>query len=158
MNLVAPYRDQQLLIKYEYDKSGNLITVYDALNSPYKYSYKNNLLVQLTHRDGLSFYYEYDKYSRDGRCIHSWGDGGLYDYRFVYREEDRITEVTDSLGNTSYIKYDERYMITEDTNPLGGTTCYEYDEVGRTISVTDPDGNRTGYEYDRRGICKTYTA
>lgn len=151
MNLVAPYRDPQLLIKYEYDKSANLITVYDALNSPYKYSYRNNLLVQLTHRDGLSFYYEYDKYSRDGRCIHSWGDGGLYDYRFVYREEDRITEVTDSLGNTSYIKYDERYMITEDTNPLGGTTCYEYDEVGRTISVTDPDGNRTGYEYDRRG-------
>ncbi len=145
MSLVFPYRDPHLLIKYEYDGTGNLIKVYDALNSPYKYSYKNNLLVQLTHRDGLSFYYDYDKYSRDGRCIHSWGDDGLYDYRFVYREEDKITEVTDSLGNTSYIKYNERYMITEDTNPLGGVTRYEYDDVGRTALVTDPDGNSTGY-------------
>lgn len=151
MNLVYPYRDPHLLIKYEYNETGNLITVYDALNFPYKFSYKNNLLVQLTDRNGLSFYYDYDKYSPDGRCIHAWGDGGLYDYRFVYREQDHITEVTDSLGNTSYIKYDDRYMIVENINPLGGVTHYEYDHAGRTTAVTDPDGNCTGYEYDRRG-------
>jgi YD repeat-containing protein len=65
----------------------------------------------------LSFYYDYDRYDTDGRCIHAWGDGGLYDYRFKYKEEENITEVTDSLGNTSYIKYDHRYMIIEDKDP-----------------------------------------
>ncbi len=151
MHLVYPYREPHLLVKYEYDEAANLITVRDALDSPYRLSYRSNLLTQLTDRNGLSFYYDYDEYSPDGRCVHSWGDGGLYDYRFVYREEDKITEVTDSLGNTSYIKYDDRYMITEDANPLGGVTRYEYDHTGRTAAATDPDGNRTGYEYDKCG-------
>ncbi len=151
MSLIYPYRDPCPLVKYQYDENSNLITVYDALNSPYRFIYRDNLLIQHTDRNGLSFYYDYDRYDMDGRCIHAWGDGGLYDYRFKYNEEENITEVTDSLGNTSYLKYDQRYMIIEDKDPAGGVTFYEYDEAGRTTAVTDPDGNRTVYEYDRRG-------
>ncbi len=151
MRLIYPYMEPRLLIKYEYDENGNLTTVYDALGSPYRFHYRSNVLVRHTDRNGLSFYYDYDVYTTDGRCTHTWGDGGLYDYRFLYRDKDSITEVTDSLGNTSYIKYDDCYMITEDNNPLGGVTRYEYDGAGRTTAVIDPDGNRTGYEYDRKG-------
>lgn len=151
MYLVYPYRDPQFLVQYEYDEVGKLITVYDAMKLPYRFFYKDNILIQHKNRNGLSFYYDYDQYNSDGKCIHAWGDGGLYDYRFVYREDEKITEVTDSLGNVSYIKYDERYMIIEDKDPLGGVTYYEYDEAGRTTAVIDPDGHRTQYEYDRWG-------
>lgn len=151
MYLVYPYRDPHYLVGYEYDENNELVTVYDAMNVPYRFRYKDHLLIQHTDRNGLSFYYDYDEYNPDGKCVHSWGDGGLYDYRFVYREEEKTTEVTDSLGNVSYLKYDDSYMIIEDKDPLGGITSYEYDYAGRTTAVVDPDGNRTDYVYDKRG-------
>ncbi|NLD46789.1 MAG: RHS repeat protein [Clostridiaceae bacterium] len=151
MYLIYPYRDPYPLVSYEYNENKELVKVYDAMGVPYRFCYRNSLLIQHTDRNGLSFYYDYDDYSPEGKCIHAWGDGGLYDYHFVYREDEKITEVTDSLGNVSYLKYDECYMIIEDKDPLGGITSYEYDDVGRTTAVVDADGNRTEYYYDKRG-------
>ena len=100
-----------MLVQYEYDQNNNLITVFDAMRNPYRFRYRENLLVQHTNRNRLSFYYEYDQYTPEGKCIHSWGDGGLYDYRFVYDETGRTTQITDSLGQVSQLVYDDRYLI-----------------------------------------------
>ncbi len=139
----------KILVRYEYDQNRNLVSIYDALNVPFQFEYRNNIIVKEINRNGMSFYYDYDLYSHEGRCMRSWGEDGLLDYKFVYREN--LTEITDSLGNTTCLKYNDRYLITQEINPLGGMTFYEYDDAGRTIAVIDPDGNRTEYEYDRRG-------
>ncbi len=138
-------------VRFEYSESGDLVCVYDALNAPYQFSYKNHGLIQHTDRNKLSFYYDYDEYCSDGRCVHAWGDGGLYNYHFKFHDIEGRTEIIDSMGHISNVKYDNRYLITQEIDPLGGKTLYEYDEAGRTTAVEDPDGNRTEYAYDELG-------
>ncbi len=139
------------LVRYEYDRDGDLTVVYDQLNAPYRFVYDNHCLTQHTNREGLSFYYEYDQCTPEGRCVHPYGDHGLYDYRFDYMPVINQTDVTDSLGNTSSVFYDEALMIVKEIDPQGGETTYEYDEVGRTTAVVDPADRRTEYAYDEHG-------
>ena len=139
------------LVRFEYNDSGDLIAVYDALNVPYRFHYQNHCLVQHTDRNELSFYYEYDEYLPDGRCYHAWGDGGLYNYQFKYHVLEGVTEMTDSLGHPSTVKYNNRYQIVQEIDALGGKTLYEYDDQGRTTAVVDPESHRTEYTYDERG-------
>ncbi len=145
------------LIEYGYDGNGALVSVKDALGHPYRFVYRDGVMVRHTDRNGLSFHYEYDRFAPDGRVLHTWGDGGLYDYRFDYDPEARWTEVTDSLGHKSTVEYDERFQITKEIDPTGGTTNFVYDEAGRTVEVVDPAGRATLYDYDPDGNLATLT-
>ncbi|MFE0752547.1 RHS repeat-associated core domain-containing protein [Inquilinus sp. NPDC058860] len=139
------------LARFDYDPAGRLTAVYDALGHPYTFGYGDadpGRLVRHTNRTGHSFYYEYDE---AGRCIHSWGDGGLYDYHFDYDPEGRWTNYVDSLGHPWSAELDARGQILREIDPLGGITSYVYDEAGRTTAVTDPAGHTTQYRYDERG-------
>ncbi len=138
-------------VSYEYDETGDLVSVRDALENPYTFVYDNHHMVQHTNRVGLSFYYEYDKSESDWRVIHSWGDGGLYDYHFAYWLEIQETRITDSLGHVSTVKYNETGLPILEIDPLGGRTIFEYDEVGRSSAVIDASNNRTEFMYDARG-------
>ena len=142
---------RQVLAQYQYDVAGNLVAVLDALGNPYRFAYDRRQMIRHTDRNGLSFYYEYDKTGETWRVVHAWGDGGLYDYRFAYSQELNETRITDSLGHVSLVKFDEHGLPLCEIDPLGGLTSFEYDEVGRTVGVTDPGGRRTGYDYDERG-------
>ncbi|WP_320041746.1 DUF6531 domain-containing protein [uncultured Desulfobacter sp.] len=145
-------------VRYIYDEAGDLVSVMDALGNPYTFGYDMHHMVRHTDRNGLSFYYEYDKQQSGAwKVIHAWGDGGLYDYRFDYIEELNERRITDSLGNVSLVKLDEYGLPISEIDPLGGMTIYEYDEVGRTNAVVDPDGHRTEYKYDDRGNLLTLT-
>ena len=141
----------RLLACYQYDRFADLEVVYDALNAPYRFRYQNHCLVQHTNRNNLSFYYEFDRYIPEGRVLHTWGDGGLYNYHFVYSPELGETKITDSLGHVSKLQYDERMLPVCEIDPLGGCTTFEYDDAGRTTAVVDPAGHRTEYEYDENG-------
>lgn len=147
----------RLLVRYEYDTAGDLVAVYDPLNAPNRLAYKNHLLIKQTDRNGLSFYWEYDEYTPKGRCIHPYGDGGLYNYRFEYDKVLQETRITDSLGHKTTIQFDERFLPINEIDALGGVTSFEYDEAGRTTAVVDPVGNKTEYEYDERGNPTKFT-
>ena len=60
----------------------NLVEVRDALGNPYRFAYELHHMVRHTNRNGLSFYYEYDQTGESRRVVRSWGDGGLYAYKF----------------------------------------------------------------------------
>jgi RHS repeat-associated protein len=151
--LVLPDKDfRHVFVRYEYDTAGDLVAVIDALGNPYRFEYDEHHLVRHTDRRGLSFYYEYDAGAPDGwRVVHSWGDGGLYDYRFEYDDVLNERRITDSLGHVSVVKLDERGLPISEIDALGGVTVYEYDEAGRTTAVVDPDGHRTEHAYDTSG-------
>lgn len=152
MHLIHPEEKRPYpLIRYEYNDQGDLAAVYDALNVPYRFHYKNHCLVRHTDRKHLSFYYAYDACNAGGRCLHAWGDGGLYNYRFEFQDLDGQTHVTDSLGNRSIVQYDNRYQITQEIDASGAATQYLYDEAGRTTVVIDPLGRKTNYQYDAAG-------
>ena len=140
-----------VFVRYDYSVDRDLLTVYDALNLPYRFYYQNHCMTQHKDRNGLSFYYEYDEHTLDGRCRHTWGDGGLYDYQMVYDDETCQTQITNSLGHTSTIVLNGFNLIDMEIDPLGGVTKFKYDDLGRTVAVVDPDGNTTEYEYDGQG-------
>lgn len=144
LSLTAAYHTSRKLVRYDYDEatSSLLTAAYDALDAPHRYDYRNRILTRHTNRTGFSFYYEYDRYSHEGRCRHTWGDGGLYDYRFEYDVAARRTHITDSLGHSSAVEYDESQMIVAEIDALGGVTRYEYDEANRPSAVIDQEGRR----------------
>lgn len=143
---------RHVFARYQYDAVGDLVSVVDALDQPYTFGYDAHHMVRHTDRNGLSFYYEYDKVPADAwRVKHAWGDGGLYDYRFEYFDVINERRITDSLGHVSIVKLDECGLPINEIDPLGGMTTYEYDDAGRTTAVVDPDSHRTLYVYDERG-------
>ncbi|WP_242628915.1 RHS repeat-associated core domain-containing protein [Xanthomonas oryzae] len=141
------------LVAYRYT-DGDLVAAEDALGAPRRFVYRQHRMLQHTDRVGLSFYYDYD---RQWRVVHSWGDGGLYDYRFAYDDLLRETAVTDSLGHVSLVKFDENRLPLCEIDPMDGVTVFEYDAVGRTVAVTDPEGLCTRFDYDARGNLRTLT-
>ena len=143
---------RHVFVRYEYDSAGNLVSVIDALGKPYTFAYDAHYMVRHTDRNGLSFYYEYDKPSEgDWRVVHAWGDGDLYNYRFEYLDPLNERRITDSLGYTSLVKLNEAGLPISEIDPLGGMTIFEYDDRGRTTTVVDQDQHRTEYEYDECG-------
>lgn len=142
------------LVSYRYDAAADLIAAIDPLGAPRTFVYEQHRMVQHTDRVGLSFYYAFDA---QGRVVHSWGDGGLYNYHFEYDELLRETRVTDSLGHLSVVKFDENKLPLCEIDPLDGVTLFEYDDFGRTVAVTDPEGLRTEFAYDATGnlLCLT---
>ncbi|WP_434212139.1 RHS repeat-associated core domain-containing protein [[Pseudomonas] boreopolis] len=135
------------LVSYRY-AGGDLVAALDALDAARTFEYRQHRMVRHTDRVGLSFHYAYDA---QWRVVHSWGDGGLYDYRFEYDDLLRETRLTDSLGHATVVKFDEHRLPLCEIDPLDGVTVFEYDDFGRTVAVTDPEGLRTGFEYDERG-------
>jgi RHS repeat-associated protein len=138
-------------VDYEQDTAGDLAEVRDALGQPYRFAYDQHHMVRHTDRNGLSFFYAYDRSGESWRVVRSWGDGGLYAYEFAYLDAVNERRVTDSLGHVSVVKLDERDLPISEVDALGGITTFEYDDSCRTTGVTDQDGHRTEFTYDDRG-------
>ena len=74
-----------------------------------------------------------------------------YDPRF-----DKQASVTDTLGRTTQMDYDEQGNLLSRQRPIG-TSTYDYDAIGNLIRVTDPDGYVREMEYDANGyLTRTY--
>ena len=137
----------RLLTAYRYQDQ-DLAAATDALGAARIFAYDRHHMVRHTDRLGQSFHYTYDS---EWRVMHAWGEQGLHDYRFSYNVLLRETEVTDSLGHISLVKFDENNLPLCEIDPLGGVTVFEYDEVGRTTAIVDAVGARTEFTYDERG-------
>ena len=138
-------------VDYEQDTVGDLVEVRDALGQPYRFVYDQHHMVRHTDRNGLSFFYAYDRSGESWRVVRTWGDGGLYAYEFAYLDAVNERRVTDSLGHVSVVKLNERDLPISEMDALGGITTFEYDDSCRTTGVTDQDGHRTEFTYDDRG-------
>jgi len=151
----APSPDQigdfVTVARYEYDSAGDLVAAYDALGHAYRYEYMNHLLVKETNRNGLSFFFEYDEYAPAGFCVHTWGDGGIYDRKITYQKAPHITVVENSLGAKTVFFGNDVGLVTKIVDAMGGTTSYEWDSYNRKVSQTDPNNITLRWEYDSRG-------
>lgn len=139
----------RLLARYEYDTKGNLVAAYDALDVPHRYVYRDHLLLRHQYRTGIAFYYEYDHYTPKGKCIHAYGDNGLFDYRFEYLNYK--TNITNSLGFTRSYFWDPYSLPSVRIEHNGARTRYKYDLRQRPIGLIDPLGNEITYKYDTAG-------
>ncbi|MBU1168012.1 MAG: type VI secretion system tube protein Hcp, partial [Proteobacteria bacterium] len=149
---IMPDNSAVKLVEYTYDNdTGDLVTAHDSLNSPLAYTYTNHCLTGLTLRSGQSFFYDYDQCTPQGKCLHTWGDDGLYDYRFEYHDIGRETRITSSKGQSRIIEYDENFNPLAFRDHKNHVTRHEYDATGRPTAIIDPLGRKTEYHYDHLG-------
>jgi RHS repeat-associated protein len=158
-------------VAYTYTKDGELASVTDALGHVERYAYDGvHRMAGVTFKNGVSFYYRYDNDS--GRCVHTWGDGGLHDVEFTYDLNERTTVAADcearrytwndrgalvkeETPDSSFAKefvYDEDLLVVAEKNAAGETVESTYDARGNCTQQTDPAGNVTRWEYDENGF------
>ena len=79
-------------------------------------------------------------------------DAGGREVGYRYDQRARLIRI-DSGGSSTGIVYDSRFdkpaLITD---AMGATTALRYDEFGNLASVTDALGQRTAYQYDAHGL------
>lgn len=138
------------LVRYGYDSQGRLIEVENAYGGVLSYEYNRLGRVSRTiDRRGYSFFFEYDN---DGRCIHTWGEDGVEDYRLEFKPSERLTVVTRGDGPVTSYYYDDQNEIIQIIDPCGGLTAYVKDDSGRVVKEIDPNGNESEILYDERGL------
>jgi RHS repeat-associated protein len=139
------------LANYIYDAEGNLISATDRGLVPWRYSYDRHTLVRETNRNGLSFHFEYEGEAARARCIHTWGDGGIYERWITYDPSAQMSVVRDSLGGRTTYNFNDLDLPVSIVDSLGGKTVYTYGPFGQLLSETDQAGRTTKYNYDERG-------
>ena len=138
------------LASYEYDADGNMTLQRNAAGDVMTYEYAGRLIVKETWRNGLAWYFEYDGTGVGSRCVHTWGDGGIYDHRLTFREG--VTEVLNSHGELT-VYHHRGGLVWKKVDANGGEHLWRYDDSRRLLAQTDPLGNSTLYRYDRWGNC-----
>jgi RHS repeat-associated protein len=153
-SISAPHPDapgqRVTVLEYRYDRQGNLIESRDAHGRSMRYAYTGHLLTQETDRVGLSFHFEYDGTNEKAKCIHTWGDRGIYDHKLSYDDLLQLTTVENSLGHKTLYEHQDGLVIRA-VDPVGATTLTTFDEYGQKLSETDPNGLTTTCRYDERG-------
>ncbi len=64
---------------------------------------------------------------------------------------NKVTQVTDPLGNVTKLVYDSRGNLTSTTDANGNATQFKYDANGLLTETTDAQGNKTKSTYDSFG-------
>jgi RHS repeat-associated protein len=145
------------LINYSYDADGHLINATDRGLIPWRYAYDGDLLIRETDRNGLSFHFEYEGVGPKARCVHTWGDSGIYERRLTYDSTTRMTVVENSLGHRTTYRFNELDQPLTIIDAQGGTKHYSYGLNGELLAETDEIGHITSYSYDGNGNCISVT-
>lgn len=161
---------EMTLAEYRYDADGNMTHQRNAVGDTMEYAYSGRLIVMETWRNGLRWYFEYDGDRIGSRCVHTWGDGGIYDHKLTFLEG--VTEVLDSNdeltvyhhrdglvwkkvdanGGEHLWRYDDSRQLLEETGPEGGSTLYRYDRWGNLTDSSDPCGGSVSAVYPKKGV------
>ena len=81
------------------------------------------------------------------------GDSMAGDVSFTYDASGNLLTTTDALGNTTAFTWDPVFnKLTSLTDPLGNVTKLSYDSRGNLIGITDPRGNNTVLTRDANGL------
>lgn len=144
--------------KYNYDRIGNLVAVFDPSGKPRRYSYedRNNshLLTAITNRLGIT--YARFGYDRDGKANFSTHSDGVEKVSIRY-ENDKSVLINSKGGETVYrYKVIGDLPVLTDVTGVGCSTCgptnvrYQYNNRGQLTAVSTADIT-TQYEYDQLG-------
>lgn len=164
--------EDQVSYRYEYDSTGKLSAIYDALDHPYRLTYESGRVktavypqtdsgqrsIQFTYRDiseGNSVYETMIRQGVDGEygageLVKSSRSGNMLYNRdekgaeSTYTYEDNMLKTTTLLSE--YQELDQGTVITREGTR---TTDTSYDEAVNynPVSETDEEGNEVTYEY-----------
>jgi RHS repeat-associated protein len=141
------------LVNFTYDSEGRLTNATDRGLVPWRYAYDNYLLIRETNRNGLSFHFEYRGEGKEARCVHTWGDGGIYERWLDYDRNTKMTVVENSLKAKTTYYFNEHYLPVRIVDALGGEKQFNYGSNGELVSSTDEIRRETKYLYNAQFDC-----
>lgn len=159
------YGETFAIATYLYDTQGNMTQQTNAAGDSMLFEYQGRLMVKETWRNGMNWFFKYEHGETGARCIHTWGDGDLYNHKLSYFEGKTIVE--NSLGaKTTYFhkgglvylkvdpngaehrsQYNEDNELLTSIDPVGNATLFTYDKMGNTIQTVNPEGGAQTLEY-----------
>jgi RHS repeat-associated protein len=138
-----------LLVAYEYDRRGNLISTKNEHGHGYAFTYDEaNRMLMRRGRKGFRFRFAYDDL---GRCINANADDNLYGVSLTYKIPGRLTTVKRADGGEWAYHFDPKGSLTRIVDPLGGEQKFVYDEVGKLAMELDCNNNATRIVYNAAG-------
>ena len=141
------------LASYAYNDERELSEAVDRGLVPWRYYYKDHLMIREMNRNGLSFHFEYEGRGSSAKCIHTWGDGGIYERHIEYNARARVTTVTDSIGARTTYHFNDLDLAIRRFDSMGGTRQFEYGPAGELLRRTDEIGRVRSYSYDEHYNC-----
>ena len=135
--------------RYVYDTVGDLVTFTDRADAETRFTYAAGHYLEevIDPRGARAVRTEYDDEGRMISMTDATGKVVAFDRNIDARRE----VVTNRLGFTRVLEYDDRGNIVRETNELGHATVRTYDGKDRMLSETDPLGNTTTQVYNANG-------
>lgn len=150
--------DQRNPAKLSYDNRGRVTAVnYPSSGRQLTISYNDfDNITKLTDSAGPTVTYTYDLMQRMTTKTVSGGNINEVT-QFTWDERDRLTSVTDPLGNKTSYAYEKTFigcnvrdLPTAITDPKGNVTKMVYDKALRLVSKTEANGSVTQFFYNQR--------
>jgi RHS repeat-associated protein/uncharacterized repeat protein (TIGR01451 family) len=133
-------------LQYRYDTKGDLVEFIDAAGNrtTFNYDVAHNLLEILDPLGNRAGRNEYDEEGRLIAVVDASGNRVALTHDLQARRE----VVTDRMGGTTVMEYDERGNVVRRVDPLGHQTLYTYDARDNVLTETDALGNARTFTYD----------
>ncbi|MFJ6747772.1 DUF6531 domain-containing protein [Streptomyces sp. NPDC091266] len=148
ISLVTPEGPVEVM-SYEHDADGNLTHVVNSSGQPLVFGYDDqSRITSWTDRNHSIYRYVYDD---ENRVTETIGPDGYLSSRWSYDPDELRTHYTNACGATTVYQLNDLYQVVAETDPLGNTVHSEWDRYDHLLSRTDALGNTTRFEYDAAG-------
>ena len=135
---------------YQYDAAGDFleqVTTPDNQTTTYAYDTANRALTGITNAEGNTLSYTYDDF---GRLETAALNGGAESVTYSYDSAGTVS-VTDALGTTSRLFFDERGIPSQIEDAEGRVYEFGTSADGELVNITQPDGSSSEILYDAAG-------
>lgn len=133
------------LVRYGYDAAGNLIAVDGAFTGNFRYRYTPESWLSGWQDSGAT--QVAIAYDTPGRVVGTQTGDGMFNDRFEYFPEQRLSRYIDATGAVRSFWYHANNLLTIEQDPLGQRTIQEWDELERLQRRIGPAGRETRFAY-----------
>ena len=152
-------RPVETLARYGYDTLGQLVSVTNRNGDIIRrFAYDQGRMSLHESALGLHCHYRYAEFPDSTyRVIEHWTNDGEH-YQFNYDLKQQVTYVSDGLGRSAKVRYNEAKRVVACQYFGGESYAFDIDDAGNTTSITLPNGSSMQFEYDEfsRLVAETY--
>jgi RHS repeat-associated protein len=141
--------EREPVVRYRYDAGGHLLDVLGAFTGEFHYRYSREGWLNGWQDSGPTRVEIL--YDAAGRVTGTRTGDGMFDDRFLYFPEQRLSRYVDATGAVTSFRYDANNLVVEEVDPLGARTISEWDALERLQRRIDPAGRETRFAYDGDG-------
>ncbi len=140
-----------------YDANHNVLTMNDqnGIATTYTYDYAGRVLTISTGGAVTAYEYDFNGNIKVVKTAAGTADENRFDY--TYDALNRVTRITDGLGNYISYVYDpatgnrSREEYRDSSGSLRKYLDFEYDQSNRLTKINNPDSTYTQYSYNAAG-------